>query len=176
MKKNNEYKIAIFSALISIIFTAIYDFIKEKPFLSTFWNIIKWIWNNIFEFQIRIWQILLLSILLLIIRKIIISFQRIKKGTIKQNESDWLNYTEEIIDGLKWRWKWIKNPLTHKWNIDDLTIACSKCGTSMHLDESYVYGKTAECPRCENHIKNYKDIIKIESIIIDNVKRDMYKK
>ncbi|MCG2612596.1 hypothetical protein LZZ90_13885 [Flavobacterium sp. SM15] len=176
MKNNNEYKIAIFGAFASIIFTAIYDFIKAKPILSTFWNLLKWIWNHIFEFQLKIWQILIFFITIWIIKSIIKVFKKPNENLTTQNDADWLNYTEDNINGLNWRWKWIKNVLTHKWNIEDLTIACNKCGTSMHLDDSYVYGKTAECPRCENRIRDYKDLVKIEAIIIDNVKRDMYKK
>lgn len=94
-----------------------------------------------------------------------------------QNKSaDWLNYTEDNIGGLNWRWKWERNVLTQQWNVVDLTIACNKCGTSMHLNDSYVYGKQAECPRCDNQIRDYKDLQKTESIIIDNVKRDLYQK
>ena len=176
MKANNEYKIAFFGALLSIIFTAIYDFIKEKPLLSTFINFLKWIWSHIFEYQLKVWQILILIVLIWLIKAILKAIKKPKESVTQNKSADWLNYTEDNIGGLNWRWKWERNVLTQQWNVVDLTIACNKCGTSMHLNDSYVYGKQAECPRCDNQIRDYKDLQKTESIIIDNVKRDLYQK
>ncbi|HCO20623.1 MAG TPA: hypothetical protein DIT47_06000 [Flavobacteriaceae bacterium] len=172
-KKNNEYIIAIFSAVLGIILTAFYDTIKEKPILSTFWNILKLIWQNIFEFEIKFWQLLLFFVVIFNIRIIVFSK---KKSDIKQvDTNDWLSYVEDTIDGTKWRWKWTRNPLNHKFNISELTIVCNKCETSMHLEFEYGTGNYAVCPRCENKIYKFKDIDKVELIIIDNINRDLYK-
>ncbi len=56
MSKNqhSEIKIAIIGAFASVIFTAIYDWVKDKPVLSTFKNICKWLWKNIFQFEIKV--------------------------------------------------------------------------------------------------------------------------
>lgn len=169
--KKNEIILAFISALISIIFTAIYDYIKEKPFFSTLSYIINWIWNTVFEFELNIWKIILIIIGFTIIKKII---KFLSKNDTSTN--DWLNYTEDSIEGLKWRWKWRKNPLTHKWNVDDIRIVCSNCGTSMNMDYNITYGDNfAECPRCDKKISRFKDIGKIEAIIIDNIDRGLYK-
>lgn len=170
--KKNEIILAFISGLISIMFTAIYDWAKEKPIFSTFIDIIKWIWKNLFEFELKIWQILLLIFGFTMIKRItkILS----KKNTPINNENDWLNYTEDFIEGLRWRWKWHRNPLNHNWNVNNISIACHNCGTSMNMDTSYVEN-FAECPRCDKTITGFKNIDKIEAIIIDNVQRGLYK-
>ncbi|HLO72687.1 MAG TPA: hypothetical protein VK164_02010 [Flavobacterium sp.] len=173
MKKENlsEYKIAVFSAFISILFTAIYDWLKQKPLLTTLLDIIKWLWKNIFEFEIKIWLLLIIIIVYKISKIIIKSFNKPKN--ITTTSKSFINYSEETIDGIKWKWKWEKNPLTGKINIQDLKPICNKCGTSMDLNENG-YKVYADCPRCDNEISNFKDTQKIEAIIIDNVQRDLF--
>jgi len=167
--KKNELIIAFVSGLISIIFTAIYDWTKEKPIFSTFIYIIKWIWKNLFEFELKIWQILLFLFAFILVRKVLIFF---KNGS---NNEDWLKYTEDSIDGIKWRWDWIMAS-NSKWNVENLTVVCDGCGTSTHLDfDPYNDGLYAECPRCNKKVSHLKDLDKVRSIIIDNIKRDLYR-
>lgn len=166
--KPSEYKIAIFSAFIGIVFTAIYDFIKDKPILSSFFSICQWIWTNIFEFKIKIWLLLLFLTTIYLIKR----FYNYKTKT--PNKADWLNYEEDTIDGIKWKWIWYKNPMSGNWTISDLKIVCNKCETSMDMNESYPYDY-AECPRCDNRKERYRSLQKIEAIIIDNVQRGLYK-
>ena len=173
-KKVNEYKLAIFGAFASIIFTAIYDLIKDKPLLSTLFTFVRWIWINLFEFKLRLWQAVLILILYRLIKKLV---EKSRESSDRRNtKADWLLYTEDLFDGIKWKWGWVRNPLTNKMNINNLTIVCGKCGTSMSLDSSYTYGNNAQCPRCDNRINRYKDIQKVEAIIIDNVQRGLYPK
>lgn len=172
--KKNEIILAFISGLISIMFTAIYDWAKEKPIFSTFTYMTRWIWNKIFEFELKIWQIILIILGFTIIKRTI---KFLSKNNISTNdENDWLNYTEDSIEGLKWRWKWNRNPLNHKWNVNDIRIACNNCGTSMNMDYDISYAENfAECPRCDRKINRFKDVDKIEAIIIDNVQRGLYK-
>jgi len=164
---NSEYKIAIFGAAVSIIFTAIYDWIKAKPILYTLKSILGWIWNNIFKFELPVWQIIILLMVVLILNKIL---KKSPKENIEENFNDWLNYTEDSFDGLKWKWIWQK--VFGKWNIENLSPICPECGTTM---EQYNMMRSATCPRCDHRIYDFKSSSKIEAIIIDNVKRDLYK-
>lgn len=167
-----DKKIAVFSAFAGIVFTAIYDLIKSQPILSTFLNWLKWIWKNIFEFQITVWQVLLL-ISILIFTLYLLSKQR---NNTPENKIDWLNYTKDKIHGMIWSWFWEKNPLNGKWNIKDLRPICDSCGTKMKIDDRFHYMKFAECPRCNKIYNDRKDLEKIEAIIIDNVQRGIFPK
>lgn len=162
--KNSEYKIALFSALAGVIFTAIYDLIKDKPILSTLINVFKWIWNKLFEIQIPLWIILLLIILIILFRK----FKPKKNNQI----SDFRKYTKDEFDGILWKWRWERN-YNNKWSAQKITPVCDKCGTTTLLNEEYmdVY---ATCPRCNNILKNLKPTYKIEAIIIDNIDRNLH--
>ena len=163
--KSSEYKIALFGAIIGIVLTAIYDLVKEKPILSSLWNIFKWIWKNIFEFTVSIWQILAVLLLFYLIKKL-----KPKKET---DIPPFLKYVTDEFDEITWKWKWKWNPLTQQWNVQDLIPLCNKCGTSTLLNEEYA-DKYATCPRCENFMNKLKSTDKIEAIIIDNIDRKLY--
>lgn len=167
-----DIKITIFSGFVGIIFTAIYDLIKSKPILSTFWNGLKWIWRTIFEFKLTIWQILLiLGILILILY--ILSYRN-KDDEILESEFNWRLYNKDIIHDMNWSWYWEKNILDGKWYIKDLRPVCNSCGTKMHFSNSSWSSEYAECPRCELKYHDQKDIKKIEAVIIDNVDRSIF--
>jgi hypothetical protein len=64
-------KIIIWSSsiLLSLIGSFIYDSIKEIPLFSTIWNAIKWIWKSIFEFELKVWEIIILISVIYFIKK-----------------------------------------------------------------------------------------------------------
>ena len=167
-----DIKIAIFSAFAGIIFTAIYDLIKSKPILSTFWNALKWVWKNIFEFQLTVWQIILgLGFLILILY--LLSKRENEAG---ENQIEWLSYVNDNIHNVKWSWFWEKSVLDGKWSVKDLRPICNSCGTKMHLNNTSWEKKIADCPRCEKILYEHKDLAKVESVIIDNIQRGIYPK
>jgi len=163
-----DIKIAIFSAFAGIVFTAIYDLIKSKPILSTFWNGLKWIWINIFEFEVTIWQIMLGILTLFFILYLLSK----RESKIPENQFDWRDYTKDKIHNMTWSWFWEENFLNQKWNIKDLRPICDSCGTK----DNYRSNKFADCPRCGKIYKERKDLEKIEAIIIDNVQRGIFPK
>lgn len=166
-----DVKIAIFSAFAGIVFTAIYDLIKSKPILSTFWNGLKWIWNNIFEFQLTVWQILLGIGILILVLYVLAK----REDGIQGNQFDWRSYVRDRIHDMNWSWFWEKNILDGKWNVKDLRPVCDSCGTKMHLNDSYGWDrKFADCPRCGKVYTDRKDLTKIEAVIIDNVQRGIF--
>lgn len=165
-KISSEYKIAIFSALIGISFTAIYDFIKEKPILSTFWKFLKWIWVNIFEFQVSIWQILIALFIIILILFLI--------PDKKNPTPDFLDYTTDTFEDIIWRWKWQWISYRKEWNVKDLIPLCIKCGTATTLEETISSHDYANCPRCNQRMTRIKKKNKIEAIIIDNLDRKIH--
>ncbi len=166
-----DIKIAVLGAFASIVFTAIYDIAKSKPILSTFWDFLKWAWNNVFEFKFSVWQILIGLVLLYLILYLL----SLKNGKETQNQVLWTSYKEDNIQNMKWSWNWEKDFLTGKWQIEDLRPVCDSCGTKMHLKNSFNnWEPFAECPRCDKKFKGQKDLKKVEAVIIDNVQRGIY--
>ena len=170
--KKSEYKLAIFGGFIGVVFTAVYDLIKEKPILSTLLNILKWIWFNIMEFEVTVWQIIVGLITIIFILYLF----SLKKEFPINNFDDWFSYENDTIHNVQWNWQWEKNPLTGKWNVNDLRPICHSCGTKMHLEESSWSSKFADCPRCGTEYYDRKDLRKIEAVILDNVRRGIYPK
>lgn len=164
-----EILISFIGALFGIILTAIYDWVKDKPIFSTVWNFLKWIWFKILEFEIRLWQLILIVFVIYIIRKII----KTKSNNIENPK--FLSYTTDNIHFFNWKWSWGLNPRNDQWNITDIKPICPKCQTMMHYEYSTMYYKyIADCPRCKftnNQIAEIKDI---EAIIIDNIRRGIY--
>ena len=64
-------KIVIWSSsiLLSLIGSFIFDSIKEIPLFSTTWNILKWIWKSIFEFELKVWVIIIIVFVIYLIKK-----------------------------------------------------------------------------------------------------------
>ena len=166
--QHSEIKITLFGAAAGVVFTAIYDWIKQKPILSSFKSIIIWLWNNILEYNIAVWQIIIGVIILLALKKIL------KKNITVQVKVDWLEYTQDTFSGIKWKWIW-KNNGYNVYSIKNLQPICSNCGTGMTVYEDW-QENTANCPRCDNRLRNVKDLSKIKAIINDNIEREIYKK
>lgn len=174
MGKNQhfEIKIAIIGAAFGVIFTAIYDWIKAKPVLSTFLSLCKLLWENVFQFKLSVWQVFLVLFLFFVIKIVLKKFNK-KKANDSFDENHWLKYKEDIFDGVKWKWDWQKNTVTGKTNIYDLRPLCPDCETQMDIKESGSY-EFADCPRCEYILARFKSPSKVEAVIIDNVQRSIY--
>lgn len=166
--QHSEIKITLLGAAAGVLFTAIYDWIKEKPILSSFKSIIIWFWNNILEYNFTVWQIIIGMIILLIIKTIL------KKNITVNEKADWLEYTQDIFSGIKWKWEWRNNGY-NLYSIKNLQPVCNSCGTGMTVYEDW-HENTANCPRCDNHLSKVKDLSKIKAIINDNIEREIYKK
>lgn len=168
----------VFAGFVGIVFTALYDIIKSKPILSTFWDVLKWIWRNVFSYEVTIWQIIIFIVVSLIIRRIVL----VIKGEddeldndikIDEDEPDWVYYIKDKIHGINWEWYWRKD-YSGKWSVDDLRPVCDSCGTKMQVDNSPYSRVYAECPRCNKKYGEHRDFSKIEAVIIDNVHRGLY--
>ena len=160
------WTISLGTALFTFILTAIYDYLKNKPFLTTIISVFNYIVNFIvtfLNFQIKIWMLILGIIIILVVIVLIIRKEEIKP--------DFANYVEDRFFRWKWTWKWI---LTGRgWEISELTAHCPKCDTMLIQHSTYYSAITFECPRCNTFIQEsqIEEPYKIRSLIIDNIER-----
>lgn len=165
----NDYKVGIFGGVIAVISSAVYDYIKEKPILSSVISFFIWIWEQIFEFEISVWQILII----LIIFVVIYSFIKTDK-TEKTTPINFTYYNRDTIHGTIWTWDWQHNTFENKWQVQNITPICDNCGTRMKYEFSYGFDSSAKCPRCNNRQTNLRDKEIIEALIIDNIHQNLY--
>lgn len=165
----NDYKVGIFGGVIAVISSGVYDYIKEKPILSSVKSLLAWIWEQIFQFQIKIWQILIIAIILVIIY-FFLQTNKTKKATTR----NFTDYNLDTIHGTVWTWSWEHNIFENKWEVQNITPICDNCGTRMKYELSYGAESTAKCPRCENRQTRLKDKEIIEALIIDNVHQNLH--
>ena len=111
--------------------------------VSGIWSSVSWLWGILQSSHLMPgWAILVLGLLALfdlaIVGLLLKEFLHGKKETAGPTS---LNYTEDILDGLKWRWRWRGN------RIDDLWCFCPICDAELVPSESY--GETDFiCERC----------------------------
>jgi len=106
---SNPWTVSIGGTFFGFILTILRDLVKGEQILSTFVNIVTWIWKMLITFltfEIKVWWILigigLLILGLWIYSKVLDS----KKG--KEPVIPFLNYTQDILLGYKWEWVWEK--------------------------------------------------------------------
>ena len=162
-----DYKIAIFGGIIAILSSGVYDYIKEKPILSSLKKLFIWIWENIFDFELKVWQILAGLILIAAIYSIV-------KASRAEEKAKFTDYRRDVIHGTEWTWGWQDNFLENKWEVTNITPLCEKCGTRMKTESGYGPELTAKCPRCENRKSGLKDRGTIEALIIDNIRQNLH--
>lgn len=162
-----DYKIAVFGGIITIISSGIYDFIKDKPVLSSINSIFIWIWTYLTEFEIKIWQLILVLLISAIVYKLL---NTNKKETAKK----FTDYRRDTIKGTEWRWNWEHNFFENKWEPKNIIPICEKCNTRMNYESNHGNSLSAICPRCDNRQTNLKKTEIIEALIIDNVCQNLH--
>jgi len=173
-KKNGAWKkspwtIGIGTAIFSFFLTLLYDLIKNKPILSSIWEILKWLGNviwHILNFDIKVWWLLLFVVLIVFV---ILLYSKFEKNDTSVQESN--NYTEDRIKGMRWTWRWEFSASQKAWILSDLKSHCPECNTPM-IDQTVSYETYFECPRCDYHVSKPNDEkFKVSNIIIDNINR-----
>ncbi|MFC2188470.1 hypothetical protein [Peijinzhouia sedimentorum] len=168
------------SAIVPFLLTVGYDKLKEKPILTTFFNMIDWVLNQlslIINFELRLWWVI---IFLLIIVVGNFFFRKGTKEGLSYSEiprPEFINYKSDILRNWKWSWGWKLNELENKWHLSNLTAHCPNCDTPL-IDQSTTYINHFECPRCDfNEANNDFEVpFKIERLIFDNICRKQQKK
>ncbi|PKA06430.1 hypothetical protein [Leptospira harrisiae] len=169
----SPWTIGISTTLFGFLLTVGNDLYKKRELFSTVYLLCERIVNfciSILQYEIKIWIVLLSVIIILIFIFIYIVF----KQPINDLPS-FLNYKCDTLRDWKWSWRWFYIESTNQWKIIELVPHCPKCDTTM-LIVSHFTGLTFTCPRCDyrfNDLDNTKDLIKIESVILDNIKRRM---
>lgn len=144
------------------------NFLSDGWVLSALWTIWDWIVICLFFRIAVIWILCGLSVIVAGLYVYI----RLRLKFEESNIMPFLSYTEDVFDGYKFRWEYRKGYFG-KYEISNLTLLCPKCETPMHSNYN-----GHDCPRCNHQVYTsaLKTWEKIEAIIVDNVKRDMYKK
>jgi DNA-directed RNA polymerase subunit RPC12/RpoP len=151
----NPWVIGIGVAFIGSLFPVLFDIIKGQFILTSLGNITSAIWETIISvltFETPLWW--------LISAALVIWFFK--------------NFASIKINGFKWTWEYYFNSFREKYEITNLEMHCNECGTAMMEDESIFHEYSYFCPRCSERvpITNQVDAKIIQSIIIDNVRRN----
>ena len=158
-------------AVFSFILTIIGDVIKGERILSTFVDVIAWIWKALIiflTFEIKVWWILI-GICLLILGLWIYS-KVIDSKEEKEPVIPFLDYTQDILLGYKWEWTWEKDYFG-KYGAENVHPICDKCDTPLVSQ----YTGRLKCLRCnKTYQKELPDINNVKMMIHDNVKRKYY--
>lgn len=168
---SNPWTVGFGVAIFSFILTIIGDVVKGEQILSTFVNVVTWIWKVLIiflTFKIKVWWILI-GVGLLIFGLWIYSKVLDKKDE-KTPAVPFLDYTQDFLLGYKWEWMWRKDSYG-KYAIESLRPICSKCNTPI-VDNTVEYGGLYICLRCnEAFHKPLPDFDHVELLIRDNAKR-----
>lgn len=174
------WKSALFTVIIGpITATALYDYFKEKPILSTLGFILKSIWLfilSVLNFQLRLWWIAIgLSILYLLLW-VINKFNEYRQAEPKK--PGYALYTSENYNNWLWKWDWVWNAKIQNWQIHNLHPYCKRCDIEL-VDRSLLTRELFECPRCgksyDGHHRETDNEEAVEKIILDNVRKGKYK-
>lgn len=166
---HNPWTISIGTALLSICLTAIYDLIKDKPFLSTLLHVVTWIFElivSVLTFKLSLWIVILLMVGLWL-------FIRVRNLSKKVIDPDFWNYKRDVFN--KWIWKWDYEFLGSSWDIINLRPHCPNCET-MLINKGSMYHGDVRCPRC-NYRATDKEIESTNDtkvLIIDNIQKGAY--
>ncbi len=162
----------ILPLFVTVLGSTIYDAIKEKPLLSTLSSCLNWLWKGlvyIITLKIALYWFLALIVLLVVI----IAVAGRSKHVIDPKQQ----YTTDKF--FNWQWEWSYDGRY----INNLTPLCPSCRTIMKYN-NHEYGKSAECPRCNNiyvpqkrihtDVAQFEDDKRIEMLIIDNLRKGNY--
>ena len=169
----NPWTIGISTTLLGLIGTAIYDAINKQTILTTIKHFFVAVWDIIIKFiniEVKMWIILIIFITLILILWII---SRISIYKEKNQELEFLKYTQDELLGFFWEWTWEKD-YNGKYEIRNLMPICSKCKTPLILESSY--HSNLKCLRCDEIFHwNANKMEQVKVLIYDNVSKGQYK-
>ena len=110
------------------------------------WSSVSWIWAMLLSsHSMPGWAILVVGSLALFGLIIIgLLFKERLQGTEEPHgvkDSRFRNYTEDVLDGVRWRWRWRGN------RIADLFCFCLTCDAELVYDDG-IYETHLICERC----------------------------
>ncbi|MBQ8311838.1 MAG: hypothetical protein IJX84_01345 [Clostridia bacterium] len=161
----NPWVVTVGGGIILLGVPGIWDLIQKKEFLTTLKTVISFMWKLIIGFlnlQLRLWWILVAIAVGVLVLWIIVKIKD------RENEPEFLKYTEDRFIQWKWSWTW-ELGYNKKWHVDNLMAHCPQCDTRMQHDTYEIHFR---CPRCgfDSH-----DVLQnsnaVEAVIHDNLRR-----
>lgn len=168
--KKSPWTISIATAIFSLMLTIGYDYLKEKPILTTILTILKWFKDlgwEILNFDLKIWWIIFALLL------VILTIVFIKKLKSKEIPT-FCNYRVDKFKRWRWTWDWQWEQQKKTWSISNIKAHCPNCNTPL-LDHSIsIYDLAFDCPRCDFKARKEQcdEPHKIVKIILDNIDRN----
>lgn len=171
----NPWTVTIGGGLIlSIIISVINDLVKKEQVFSTIGTILSMIFNKLLTFlnyRIKVWWLLIGIIVFIILFILFVMYLDHTQTT--PNKPEFLEYTQDILLGYKWKWNWQKD-IYGKYCVENLCPICLQCDTPL-VDNTYGYGGKYKCLRCgEEYSKPLPDFEHVKMMISDNVRRKYF--
>ena len=169
----NPWTIGISTTILGVIGTAINDVINKQAIFTTIKTFFVKVWDLIIKFlnlEIKMWVILIVVIALILILWII---SRIITAKEKNEEPEFIKYTQDELLGHIWKWTWGKN-YNGQYEIRDLQPICSKCETPLIPESNF--RPLLKCLRCNEYIEwDARKLEQVKVLISDNANKGQYK-
>lgn len=173
MKKwaKNPWVLGIGTTVIGgVLLSLLLDWIQGIDWLSTFKNIMRFIFNGVvsfLNFEIKVWW-LLIAIAIIVVGLFVVA--KISGSQSNNIPHTFLQYTKDYMLGYSWEWTYSKM-YDGKYTISNLHPVCTKCG--MRLKQGGLYGTEMECLRC-NTTQNWEDSVAYDAqlLIEDNIRKN----
>lgn len=116
--------------------------------LGWLWYCIVWGWGALISgYSLSGWVLLILGLLALV------GILNIYLALRPKNEPEFKKYTEDLINGAKWRWSWVGNTIENLW------CFCPRCDAQLVYDDSSCRNILSDikktdfiCERCGNQV------------------------
>lgn len=163
----------LYGGVSSLLFSFIYDWVKDKPLLSTAVTCLKWLWKTLINFlalELKVWWLLSIIIIMRIV-------YLIYKNTNKEApKPEYINYTSERFKNWIWRWDWYYDAYQKNWLVTNMAAYCPNDDVQL-LNKSDMLRQRAVCPKCDTwygddyNLPSVEDTAGIKTLIYDKVRK-----
>jgi len=161
--------------LLGLATSFIYDWIKEKPILTTVSSIFTSIWKfliQILRAELKVWWVVLALTLYLVGKKIMSDYRR---SITPELPEKYKSYVRESFTNWNWKWVWKWDGNRKEWDIKNLWPYCKKCDIEL-LNKSDLLYHVWQCPRCcksyEYNNRETDDYDSVKAVIKNNIARN----
>lgn len=157
------------AVLSTVISTPIVAYVKSESFSEAFISIFNWIINlikDILTFGVPLW------VLMLIVIAYFMLVRPLAKLIEKNSKPQFLDYTNDLIEGIRWEWQWIN--IYGKYDISTKMAAiCTTCNGYLVFNKHSYYTNILGCEHC-GFKKDIGDRNPEE--YLDKTKREIYRR
>ncbi|MGY4540055.1 hypothetical protein ACVW0P_004497 [Mucilaginibacter sp. UYNi724] len=175
---NTWFQIIVTTLILTPISSAIYDHTKDIPIITPILSVFKYVWVNVFNFNIPLYLVVIAFTILIVGMKNYLTFKdkipEIYASLEVVKEPDYINYTEGKLKKWTWTWNWKYNSISDSYSISDLVPICNRCTYKMKGDIGFaIY----TCPNCDNMYADYYELSSdIRNVILQKIERGDYPK